>query len=256
MSSQGRVLELDGVRGIAILMVLFYHGFASAMLIAPYSWSGFPAFVETLAGLGWIGVDIFFVLSGYLITGILLSSAGKPHYFRNFYARRALRILPLYYLVLIFVAVLYRGAGDYVLLGVFYLSNFAPIFGVAALYGPLWSLSVEEHFYLMWPWLVSRLKMNGITMLAVAICVVEPIARAVAFHRWPTPESEFSNLGLYSWFHFDGLAAGALLACFVRSKRCTSGRLFFVGLVCAGAAMTISAFIPLNATVFFSLKYT
>ncbi len=175
--------ELDGVRGVAVILVLMLHGFAWSM--ETEKWTGLARWVELATRPGWMGVDLFFVLSGFLITGILLDSAGKPHYFRNFYARRALRILPLYYGFLILIAICYRGAHDYVFLSAFYLSNMAPILGVAVYYGPLWSLSVEEHFYLLWPWLISRLKTRHIWVLAGSICVIEPVLRGIAyFEGW------------------------------------------------------------------------
>src|ERR1700686_86797 len=118
---RSRIPELDGVRGIAILTVLLYHFFNYSMLHR--NWSGLAhaaaRATENLAH----GVDLFFVLSGFLITGILLDSRREPHYFRNFYARRALRILPLYYTVLIVILLCYRDSGKYVLLSFFHLSN-------------------------------------------------------------------------------------------------------------------------------------
>ena len=95
-----RIAALDGVRGIAILLVLVMHSlyigplFGLDVMAHPYA---------RVASLGWSGVDVFFVLSGFLITGILVRSKGRPHYFRNFYARRSLRIFPLYYLSLIHI---------------------------------------------------------------------------------------------------------------------------------------------------------
>src|SRR5258708_20793364 len=96
--------ELDSLRGIAILLVLFFHGFDHPGLV----WSQFkgPArvFITGAVG-GWTGVYLFFVLSGFLITGILLDSKPNPHYSPRFYIRRALRILPRFYLLLLLLLV-------------------------------------------------------------------------------------------------------------------------------------------------------
>src|SRR5690242_5406076 len=87
-----RIIELDGIRGIAILPVIAIH---SILTVCP------PGFMHNLVGLGWLGVDLFFVLSGYLITGILLDSINGPNYFRRFYLRRVFRILPVYYVFVV-----------------------------------------------------------------------------------------------------------------------------------------------------------
>src|SRR5579863_10747052 len=92
---RAKMPELDSVRGLAILTVLFYHGFASRQSAAAFS--GFPKFFVRLVSPGWAGVNLFFALSGFLITGILLDSKYRPQYYRRFYLRRALRILPAYY---------------------------------------------------------------------------------------------------------------------------------------------------------------
>jgi peptidoglycan/LPS O-acetylase OafA/YrhL len=92
-----RVPELDGLRGIAILLVLLFHFTPTA---------GPLFFLAHVFQAGWIGVDLFFVLSGYLITGILVDSVGRAHYYRNFIIRRALRIFPMYYACLALYAVL------------------------------------------------------------------------------------------------------------------------------------------------------
>src|SRR5882672_5687186 len=96
-----RIPALDGLRGVAILMVLLNH-FLPDRNYAP---SRVMTWLSNAARSGWAGVDLFFVLSGFLITGILIEAKASPHYFRNFYMRRVLRIFPLYYgaLVLVFV---------------------------------------------------------------------------------------------------------------------------------------------------------
>ncbi len=158
--ARGHLLALDGVRGLAILMVIGCHAFES-----DYESKGF--FYRTIGGwlhYGNTGVDLFFVLSGFLITGILYDSLGDGGYFRKFYARRVLRIFPLYYGVL-FVCLLltwplhlhWNGMGW---LSVFYLQNLRPS-GVArfslgphiALYH-FTTLAMEEQFYLVWPTVV------------------------------------------------------------------------------------------------------
>jgi peptidoglycan/LPS O-acetylase OafA/YrhL len=228
--------ELDGIRGIAILLVLAFHGFAWSMQYE--TWAGLPRVIALVTLPGEKGVDLFFVLSGFLITGILLDSVGRPRYFRNFYARRALRILPLYYLMLFLIGISYSGSRGFVVLGIFYLSNMAPLFRVAVVYGPLWSLSVEEHFYLLWPWLISRLKPDRVWLLASGIFLAEPVFRGFAFfHGW--------DVATYSWFRLDGLAAGALLASFVRSDWYSEKRLLRLGSSCiVGAAILAGIGLP------------
>ncbi len=205
-----RVPELDGIRGIAILTVLLYHVFAYSMMHR--TWTGLPHLVMRVMEHGARGVDLFFVLSGFLITGILLDTRSDPRYFRNFYARRALRILPVYYAVLLVILIFYRHSGDYVLLSFFYLSNIAPILGVAMINGAMWSLSVEEHYYLLWPLLVRKVQPQTVAVVAAAVCVAEPVIRGLAF-------SHVASVFPYTWFRLDGIACGALLACFVRSSR-------------------------------------
>jgi peptidoglycan/LPS O-acetylase OafA/YrhL len=100
-----RIKPLDGIRGLAILFVIAFHAFNTAMTGSPAN--SHPGFLSRMLsgvfGSMWAGVDLFFVLSGFLITGILMDSRSGEGYFRNFYVRRALRIFPLYYLVLITV---------------------------------------------------------------------------------------------------------------------------------------------------------
>src|ERR1700741_834818 len=157
--------QFDGLRGLAILLVLIGHsGFLEAMPDA-----GMLEYTR-------FGVDLFFVLSGFLITGILLDSKESPHYFRNFYPRRVLRIWPLYYLVLFLafvVAPLFQpamrptAARDWSAFA-FYVQNI--VFAHRVTYpfglGATWSLAVEEQFYLTWPLLVFLLKKRTLAIVS------------------------------------------------------------------------------------------
>ena len=208
-----RLDALDGLRGFAILAVVLFHAmFLDVGLLGaarPAPTDVYP----TLALLGWCGVDVFFVLSGFLITGILLRSKGAPGYFRNFYARRALRIFPLYYLVVgLLLFALDRPAmtgaeeASYLL----YYQNVRYALVGEGTFDPArlitWSLAIEEQFYLVWPtvvWLCSRRAL-------VRVCVAVVVG-AIVLRLWLLAG------GLHTT-HFltpcrlDTLAAGALLA--------------------------------------------
>jgi peptidoglycan/LPS O-acetylase OafA/YrhL len=143
-----------------------------------------------LGRYGWLGVDVFFVLSGFLITGILLDTRERPGYFRNFYARRFLRIIPLYYLVICITWFLYdRQFNSYFLSSFVFLSNFYYLLGIPMPHGPgvYWSLAIEEHFYLFWPVLVRFLSRRMLIIAALTICILAPMARYYAYHHGVDP---------------------------------------------------------------------
>ncbi|MGD0567238.1 MAG: acyltransferase [Candidatus Sulfotelmatobacter sp.] len=209
--------ELDSLRGVAILMVLLYHGFASRQDFTTFS--GFPKFFVLLASPGWTGVNLFFALSGFLITGILLDTKHHPHYYRRFYRRRALRILPAYYALLLLLAIFgrYGTQGETVswaFLGMsaVYLANVTALFGVPAQFGVLWSLAVEEHFYLIWPVVVRNVRQHTVVLAAVVISGGATLARIIA---WRLGRDCFAH---YTWFVADGLAFGSLLAVLMRGQ--------------------------------------
>ena len=196
-------------------MVLCAHLLAGWTLPAGAT-RGIPGPILWVVSRGWLGVDLFFVLSGFLITGILLDSRERPKFFRNFYGRRVLRIFPLYMTVIAVTWAAYRHPAAYFVISIFFLANFATVFGIGTPHGPgvFWSLAVEEHFYLAWPLLVRVLTRKNLTILSVAIFVATPFLRGIAVARGLDPELIVYPLSV---FRFDGLALGALLAIWIRS---------------------------------------
>jgi peptidoglycan/LPS O-acetylase OafA/YrhL len=235
---RSRMPELDTIRGVAILLVLFFHGFGFRYGLEGVS--GFPRLFVAATLPGWVGVNLFFVLSGFLITGILLDTLPKANYYRSFYVRRALRILPLYYAVLLLLAVLTRTGwvnrhASWAFLGLsfFYLSNVTGLFGVPMQYGVLWSLAVEEHFYLLWPAAVRSLSRHRVAIVGAIICVLCPSLRAFYSIRG------YETGTGYTWLVADGLATGAVLAALARGPWGTRARMRSVTLICFAASMTM-----------------
>jgi peptidoglycan/LPS O-acetylase OafA/YrhL len=215
-----RVPVLDGLRGVAILLVLVHHG----IYFTPASPTD-ETFVKLVGGWnawGWVGVDLFFVLSGYLITNILLATRDRPGYFRNFYARRTLRIFPLYFLSLaLFFYLLPPVAGDitrvpaderpwfwtYTLNFYYGLANHVPIW-----MSHFWSLCVEEHFYLFWP-AVVYLAGRRVPQVCVAIIVGTALLRGALYLAGLKPLA----LYLMTVTRMDALALGGLIAAWQRT---------------------------------------
>ncbi len=250
--------ELDTIRGIAVLMVLFFHGFGFHYGLGGLS--GITKLFVSATLTGWTGVYLFFALSGFLITGILLDSKPRPDFYRRFYFRRAVRILPLYYAVLLLIIVTqYTGlVGRHVSwaflgLSAIYLSNVTQLLGVPLQYGTLWSLAVEEHFYLLWPTVVRRLSPRRIAIVAVLICVICPVLRAISFLN-----GHAIGTG-YTWFVADALAAGSLLALFCRSRWFTRRTLWrattAVFIICIAVALIGRPFGILSYARFLGLTF-
>ena len=225
-STTGRhIAALDGVRGLAVVLVLLEHLFVRN----PNPAGSWPVrFVALLFSSGWVGVDLFFVLSGFLITGILYDTQRGPRFFRNFYARRALRIFPLYY-ALLFVLIAVSTAQGYhwylkgTLLYLTYLHTLW-IGGVGYTTAPwvninhLWSLAVEEQFYLVWPLLVFLLK----TRRRIVVAALVGTACSIALRCWVYAAGVLHtyHYATYSWSptRLDGLLVGAVLAMLIRSR--------------------------------------
>ncbi|HEX4125887.1 MAG TPA: acyltransferase [Tepidisphaeraceae bacterium] len=171
--SAQRIPSLDGFRGWAVLAVIFYH-FSLPIIAAGAHGIASKALLHFLA-TGSVGVDMFFALSGFLITGILLDSREEPGYFRNFYMRRVLRIFPLYYGVLLVVfGMLWwtRPIQPFVPHQAWlwlYVANFAGLRQVSMvpMFDHFWSLAVEEQFYLAWPIMVFLLPRRRLLHVAL-----------------------------------------------------------------------------------------
>jgi peptidoglycan/LPS O-acetylase OafA/YrhL len=197
-----RIPQLDGLRAFAFLSIFLYHSV------------GLPPWLPL-----WAGVDVFFVLSGFLITGVLLEKkeTGSHSFFLDFYKRRARRILPAYYVSLVFIALLFTYDWSRIWYWhVFFLSNFGQAWRRAGGYvlNSLWSLAVEEQFYLFWPFVIFHLRTTALRRWVwLTICFV-PVLRALC-SRVLTGEQIY----LLTPFRLDGLMIGALLAIWYRSDQ-------------------------------------
>jgi peptidoglycan/LPS O-acetylase OafA/YrhL len=198
---------LDGVRGLAILMVVFFHNF------------GFANYFY----FGWLGVDLFFVLSGFLITEILLKTVGKSNYLKNFFLKRALRIFPLYYTVLIvsifflsLIPTLGDNLGYYVDNQIWlwtFLQNWLFIFNEPEKTNFLvhfWSLAVEEQFYLVWPFLILFVRKPKVLLVLVSTILLFIIFLRVWL--WTNHVQLQNYFNPYTFTRFDGICIGCMLA--------------------------------------------
>jgi len=214
--------ELDTIRGLAILGVFLYHALYCLPDLA--SWSQPSRLLLTATWPGQKGVNLFFVLSGFLITGILMESQSRPRYYFRFYKRRALRILPVYLMMVVILGVTKFAAPSFLVLSLLYLSNVTPLFGIPIGYPVLWSLAVEEHFYLLWPLICRNLSAKKLMMMCAGIILLSPVSRYVSFLLTPKSGEDF-HIYEYTWNSLDGLACGALLALILRQVQVTRRQL-------------------------------
>jgi len=213
-----RLSELDGIRGVAILLVLTLHWivYPTQPLLQPW----LPR-LWALANLSWCGVDLFFVLSGFLIAGILLDHRDAPNLFRTFYARRACRILPAYLLLLLAATLPIAGEpqitqGQVPLAAyLLFLQNFWTAAGaqVALALGPCWSLAIEEQFYLGLPVLLLRVLRGRFASFAAVMLIAPPLLRCLclASGRWSAWDFTPCRIDAPFW--------GVLAAVAVRDRR-------------------------------------
>jgi peptidoglycan/LPS O-acetylase OafA/YrhL len=231
-----RIPQLDAARGVAILIVMIHNISFKYPLLQSQKWSSD----------GWMGVDLFFVLSGFLITGILLDTKHSVGYFKNFYVRRCLRIWPLYYALLFFMFVIvhFLNRPEYAAVlqtsspwwaFPLFLQNFLiPISTKAA--GPLgvtWSLAIEEQFYLIWPLVVRFCSFTQLRRIAIAEICISPVLRYyLSLHH--------VNLYTNVFCRLDGLMAGALLALLVRSDNFVPSKLLKRAWICLVVTMPLA----------------
>lgn len=216
---------LDGLRGLAILVVMCFH----SLILRPDMGADANLYLKFMQA-GWMGVDLFFVLSGFLITGILHDSKGTQRYFITFYARRSLRIFPLYYLFLIFALFIapqyfavtepYQSKQLYTWLYVQNLATwwdggFAPPYHLSH----LWSLAIEEQFYMVWPLVVFWLSRLTIMRLCGAIIVFCFVLRCLLIRAGVYEGQIYSA----TFCRLDTLAVGAWIALALRGPSGLAG---------------------------------
>ena len=236
-SGPEHVPALDGVRGIAIVAVIAFHARVVFRNTSEMPWAAFQVVSQ-----GRLGVTLFFVLSGFLITGILLDTRQSDGYFRRFYLRRVLRIFPLYFVYLFLVFVAARGAWVLATGGdpwktvspwwyVTYLQSLPAAHANGHLFlNHLWSLAIEEQFYLVWPAVVFLLPRKCLAWLTVALA-----AGALALRCTLTGDGE--NIYRLTLCRVDGLAMGAFVAVGWREFRPLLERWAAPVLAASGAAL-------------------
>jgi peptidoglycan/LPS O-acetylase OafA/YrhL len=239
LSASSRIPELDGLRGLAVTSVVAFHYslLGPPPTDHPIGAEHFYAWWRGGAALGWSGVDLFFVLSGFLIGGILLDARDSPSYYKTFYARRFFRILPLYYLWIfgyLFLMFTMRGLLTVFLRdpveravdgGVFWLFAFVQnvtYAGYATLgwawLSPTWSLAVEEQFYVISPLLIRRLTKRALAVTMCSVVLLAPLARLWVHFHLPTYSVNLDLAYTLLPCRADALAIGVLMALLWRNQ--------------------------------------
>jgi peptidoglycan/LPS O-acetylase OafA/YrhL len=249
-TADGRILTLDGLRGCAVLLVLVHHYVGlSPLLDAPPG--SLRSYVRALLGLTPTGVDLFFVLSGFLIGGILLDHRSSPQLLRAFYLRRFLRIVPVAWLAIGLSIALRYLAGDHSTpaipwwVGLTFTANFFMAAANGWVLSPLtahWSLAIEEQFYLFFPWVVRAWPRRSLAWLGPVLILGSLAARILVSGL--APEFQFA-CSVLTFCRLDALGTGFVAAWLVRSVlwpaiRENRRQLWFMLLVCsAGLAILL-----------------
>lgn len=226
-----RIKVLDGLRGLAVLLVILFHAHRGTE-----NTSVAGLFGALIRAVGWSGVDLFFVLSGFLITGILVRARdGGGAYFKPFYMRRLLRVFPLYYLALFLCLVIAPLFGLHLTSHGWtywvYMSNYGAIaYGSDLELNHLWSLSVEEHFYMVWPLLVFLTPprhLMKVMIAAASLAFAARLGHALAGHR-PV------LLWICTHTRFDALAVGGILSLWLPTAAPARAQALAAGLLAGG----------------------
>ncbi len=227
LNTRRHIPELDGLRGFAVLIVIIFH----SMHVPKITTNFLDVSAQYLFMTGWCGVDIFFALSGFLITSILLSTKENSNYFTSFYYKRVLRIFPLYYLYLLLIFAFLFPSLHHKMVGQdkmklemaqhsqmwfwLYISNIKQFilgknFGAGV--GHLWSLAIEEQFYLIWPCLVFICSLKNLKRLSLVLIVFSLTLRIVFYYYHVFPQSIYT----FTLCRFDALLYGAYVAILVK----------------------------------------
>ncbi len=240
--AKSQIPALDGIRGVAIIWVILHN----AIDVSQAPTTGILWALKLIAHPGWIGVQLFFALSGFLITTGLLETRGTDHFFRNFYIKRALRILPLYYTVLLVLLVIVPQLVSWP----FDVSSQASLwlFTVnwthTSPYGfaHFWSLAVEEQFYLLWPllafWLPPRRLLTACLVLSALALLIRAAMAAAGADGW--------TLYTLTPCRLDALALGAAGACALHIDPIRRWLAARVRLILAAALVVFLAGLPLT----------
>lgn len=223
-------LGFDGLRAIAATLVVWGH-VAFSLPWQANEWH--QKIFTTITSMSWMGVQLFFVLSGFLITTLLLDSKGQKDQIYHFYMRRSLRIFPIYYATLIFCILLLPAIGyspDWISRATdnqiwywVYLINWATPFIDTSGLTHFWSLAIEEQFYLFWPFIVLFLSTRKVYLSCWFMILSAPVFRYILYHYYSDlgPSSAISSQAAYSFTiaRWDALAMGALLALICRQPK-------------------------------------
>lgn len=237
-SPNKHIPALDCIRGLAVLLIILFHFFDFVIF-----------------KFGWVGVDLFFVLSGFLITGILLDSKSATYYYRNFIVRRILRIFPLYYFVLLISLIvvplvwpmLFGGGFEYYTHNQLYFWLYMQNWLYSNTGFPknptlihFWSLAVEEQFYIFWPFIVGVFSARRLFIVSLIIIVL-----SLFFRLWIGPKLGLIHPYEYmaTFSRMDALSVGAIIAILIRKRPAWLEKytfpVFMVSLVALLATMLI-----------------